>query len=64
MEKILQEDRRKRMFEILNENELQEVEGGLIGTICAVIGTGIVVYRAIYALGYAQGQAAGYKQRK
>ena len=44
-------------------NEQLDVEGGVIGTICAVIGTALAIGTAIYGYGYAKGQQAGYRAK-
>ena len=50
-------------FSDLSQEELLDVEGGVIGTVCAVIGTAIAVGTAIYGYGYAKGQRDGYRDR-
>lgn len=50
-------------FAELSVSEQLDVEGGIIGTICAVVGTVIAVGTAIYGYGYAKGQQAGYRDK-
>lgn len=50
-------------FAEMSVNEQLDVEGGVIGTICAVIGTALAIGTAIYGYGYAKGQQAGYREK-
>ncbi len=54
-------------FNEINMAELQDIEGGvvigIIGLVFGGIGTAIAVGTAIYGLGYAQGQRAGYREK-
>ena len=50
-------------FAEMSVNEQLDVEGGVIGTICAVIGTALAIGTAVYGYGYAKGQQAGYRAK-
>ena len=47
-------------FSELSMKDSNDIEGGVVGTICAVVGTLIAVGTAIYGYGYAKGQQAVY----
>lgn len=47
----------------LSDEELMEVNGGTIGTVCAVVGTVCAVITLIYGAGYAKGQNDGYRDK-
>lgn len=51
-------------FVTLSDSELMNTDGGIIGTICAVITTVLAIETAVYGYGYARGQADGYKRKK
>lgn len=51
-------------FMELNEEELNDINGGVIGVACAVVGALIAAGSACYGYGYAKGQQAGYKALK
>ena len=50
-------------FKELSESQMRDINGGVVGTICAVIGCAVAVGTAIYGYGYARGQQAGYRKR-
>ena len=49
-------------FSPLSSEELLEVDGGIIGTIFAIVGTVVAVGTAIYGYGYACGQRDAYEE--
>ncbi len=50
-------------FSDIEEKELYDIEGGVIGTVCAVVATVLAVGTAVYGYGYARGQRDGYRAR-
>lgn len=56
-------DKLNNCFINLTETEQYEVDGGLIGIICAIVGTAIAAGTAVYGYGYAKGQQAGYREK-
>lgn len=47
----------------MSNDEMLEVDGGVVGPVCAVIGTVLAFYTFVYGVGYAMGQNAGYKEK-